>query len=318
MSLSDRDRKLVLIIVPVLLVAAYWFLLLAPKRQEASQAATKLTKQEERRDAARALAKSAQGAETNFANDYAEIVRLGKAIPSSVDMPSLIVQLDRAASGTGIRFTRVSSGERQAVAAAPAAPAAPAPDGGAPVEAGGEQAQSAPGGAAETANQTAENASNAAASGVDPSDTQTSESSGSGLPVGGGTAAGGTAAPAAASPAALETVPLELQFVGNFFSLADFFHDIKRFVRVANENVVVSGRLITIDGVSFSSDTELFPRLTAEVTATVYLSPKAEGATAGATPQGPAPTTTPAAQPTPASGSTPATPTPAPTATATP
>ncbi len=96
-------------------------------------------------------------------------------------------------------------------------------------------------------------------------------------------------------------MPLELEFVGNFFSLADFFHDIKRFVRVANENVVVSGRLITIDGVSFSSDTELFPRLTAEVTATVYLSPKAEGATAGATPQGPAPTTTPAAQPTPAS-----------------
>jgi hypothetical protein len=104
--------------------------------------------------------------------------------------------------------------------------------------------------------------------------------------------------------------------VGNFFSLADFFHDIKRFVRVANQNVVVSGRLITVDGVRFSSATDQFPRITAEVTATVYLSPKAQGATAGATPSGPAPA--PGAQPTPASGSTPTTPTPAPTATATP
>src|SRR5829696_5148775 len=146
MSLSDRDRKLVLVIVPVLLVAAYWFLLLAPKRQEAAQAATKLTKQEERRDAARALAKSTQGAETNFANDYAEIVRLGKAIPSSVDMPSLMVQLDAAAAGTGIRFTRIATGDREpgAAPAAPAAPA-PAPSGGAPTEAGGQPAQSAPG-----------------------------------------------------------------------------------------------------------------------------------------------------------------------------
>jgi len=107
----------------------------------------------------------------------------------------------------------------------------------------------------------------------------------------------------------LETVPLELAFEGNFFNLADFFHDIKRFVRVANKNVVVSGRLVTIEGVKFASDPELFPRLTAEVEATVYLSPKAEGATAGATPQGP--TTTPASTTTPTSApsTTPAPPT---------
>ena len=29
-------------------------------------------------------------------------------------MPSLIVQLDRAAAGTGIRFTRIATGERDA------------------------------------------------------------------------------------------------------------------------------------------------------------------------------------------------------------
>lgn len=324
MSLSDRDRKIAIAIVPILLLVGYWFLLLAPKREAAAQASKNLTEQTDRRDSARAQAKLAQVDQTDFASDYAEIVRLGKAIPSRVDMSSLIVQLDRAAEGTDIHFTRIATGERDATAAAAAPPPAAAPagssDGTTPVDAGGAPAQSAPGSAAESANNTAQSAAQrsdaATQSGVNSSDTQTSTSSGSGLPVGGGAAvpAGTTGA---TGPAGLETVPLELEFVGNFFNLADFFHDVKRFVRVANSNVVVSGRLITIEGVKFASDTQLFPKMSAEIKATVYLSPKTEGVTAGATPQGPSPAT-PGGQPTPASGAPSSTPTPAPTATATP
>jgi Tfp pilus assembly protein PilO len=327
MSLSDRDRKIALAIVPILVVVAYWFLLLAPKREAAAQASKDLAKQTQRRDAARAHVNVARSAETDFSEDYTQLVRLGKAIPSGVDMPSLIVQLDSAAAGTGIRFTRIAKGERDASAAATPAPApAPAPttgasSGSAPVAAGGQTAQSAPGSAAESANNTAQQASQqadaASQSGVASSDTQTSTSNGGGLPVGGGAATPGTAVAPGTPPAGLETVPLDLEFAGNFFNLADFFHDIKRFVRVANKDVVVSGRLITIEGVKFASDPELFPRITAEVKATVYLSPKAQGTTAGATAQGPAPAA-PGTQPTPASGTDGSTPSPAPTATATP
>ena len=110
-------------------------------------------------------------------------------------------------------------------------------------------------------------------------------------------------------------MPLTLEFEGNFFNLADFFHSVKRFVRVANQDVLVSGRLLTVEGVSWASDAENFPRLTATVTATVYLSPQAQGVTAGATPQGPAPTT-PAGTTTPAE--VPSDPVVAPTATASP
>jgi hypothetical protein len=77
--------------------------------------------------------------------------------------------------------------------------------------------------------------------------------------------------------------------------------------------VVVNGRLITIDGVRWSSDPNLFPRIKAELTATVYLSPKSEGAAAGATPQGPAPS-----QSTPVSGGSTAQASTPPIATATP
>ncbi len=83
-------------------------------------------------------------------------------------------------------------------------------------------------------------------------------------------------------------MPLEFSFRGSFFDLTDFFHRLKRFVRVANERVLVRGRLMTVDSFTFTSG-DSFPQLTAEVKATVYLAPKAEGAVAGATPQGPSP-----------------------------
>ena len=113
MSLTDRDRKIVLALVPVLVLAAYWFLLLAPKREEAAKAGHELGRAgAARASAARTQLDAGQARQTDFAADYGEIVRLGKAVPASVDMPSLIVQLDAAAEGTGIRFTKIATGER--------------------------------------------------------------------------------------------------------------------------------------------------------------------------------------------------------------
>jgi hypothetical protein len=84
-------------------------------------------------------------------------------------------------------------------------------------------------------------------------------------------------------------VPLEFTFVGSFFDLSDFFHRMKRFVWVANGgHVAVHGRLLTVDG--FDLKAKSFPKLEAQVFATVYLSPKSEGTTGGATPGGPAAT----------------------------
>jgi hypothetical protein len=321
MTLTDRDRKILIALVPVVVLVAYWFLLLAPKRNDASAAKDELATQQARVDNARAKVKSAEGAKQNFDASYAQIVRLGKAIPSTVDMPSLLVQLDAAAAGTGIRFTKIATGDRVEAptpAATTTAPPAGSESGttGTPAAAGGETAQSQPGGAAEAANnaQQTANQKTAAAenSGVSPSDTQTSTSSGGGLPVGGGSATG-TGDATASAPAGLETVPLELAFEGNFFNLADFFHRIKRFVSLTNSNVLVSGRLVTVETVRWASDAAIFPHIRAELTATIYLSPKSQGVTAGATPQGPTTET-------PADGTTPAesTPAAAPAATATP
>ena len=276
MNLTARDKKLAMILVPIALVGAYWMLLLSPQRQEAAAQTAKLAEAEAARDQAQAQAGSLQGARANYAKDYAVVVRLGKAIPSTVDMPSLIVQLNSAAKGTGISFTKVVAGSR--TTAAGASPAAPSGDsaGGAPAaDAGGEQAQTGVGKAAETAN------------GASATSDQANAASGADAPAG--------ATPSATAPAApgLDSVPLQFTFTGEFFDLADFFHRMKRFVYVANGQVKVQGRLLTID--NFKFDSTNFPALKTDVSATVYLSPKEQGATAGASPAGPAPAAAPVA-----------------------
>jgi hypothetical protein len=281
-NLTARDKKIAIFLMPIALIGVYWMVLLAPKREEAATLSDQLVQAEQSRDAAQAQAGVLQGARENYANDYAVVVRLGKAIPPSVDMPSLLVQLDQAAKGTGIGFSKVTAGERAPATAPAAAPGAPPTgaqaDGAPPVAAGGEEAQSGPGKPVETANgATGTSADRNAAGGADAAP-----------------AAEGAAPPAATSPTApgLDSVPLQFSFTGGFFELADFFHEMKRFVYVANGRVKVQGRLLTID--SFRFDSTTFPTIKTEVEATVFLSPKAEGATAGATPSGPTPAGTPA------------------------
>jgi len=315
MSLTGRDRKVLLVIAPLLALVAFWFLLLAPKRNEASTLGEELTKQEERRDTAVATAERLRDASKNFRTEYTTLVRLGKAVPSSVDMPSLLVQLDRAARGTGIKFSRIVAGDRASAGAAAGGSGAPPPAGGQPPAAGGQQPPVAQ--------------SNQARSGDPTKDTQTSAPASEGaVPVGGGTpsqtaapgapaggAAAGGAAGAAGAPASgvpgLDSVPLEMTFRGDYFDLARFFHRLKRFVRVANDKIRVQGRLLTIDGLSFVGSSTLV----STVRATVYLVPAEQGVSAGATPSGPS-QATPAAT----GGSQPAPPasTPAPTATVSP
>lgn len=278
MNMSARDKKILLVIAPVVLVGAFWFLLLGPKRGEAAEAGKQLAKAEQKRDKAEQTVATLEQTKKTFGSDYAELVRIGKAIPTSLDMASLIVQLEAAAKGTKIQFTDISAAE--VATAQPAGPSSAAPpkapgsgDGSQPAAAGGAPAQSTPGkqaeGAGNSVNQA--NGSTAAntppANGADPKATPPAE-------------------PGACAPG-LECVPLEMTFRGRFFDLADFFHELKRFVRIANDRLEVRGRLLTVDKLKFSS--EEFPMIEAEMTATAYLSPEAQGATAGANPQGPAP-----------------------------
>jgi Tfp pilus assembly protein PilO len=97
-------------------------------------------------------------------------------------------------------------------------------------------------------------------------------------------------------PAGLAVMPYELTFTGDFFHTADFIHGLDSLVKTNNAKVGVTGRLVTIDGFKLEASSEGgFPMLEATFTITTYLTPPSEeGVTAGATPEAPATTATPA------------------------
>jgi Tfp pilus assembly protein PilO len=288
-SLSARDKKILMVVVPVAVLAAFWLLLLSPRRAESARLGEQLSAVEQKRDTAVAKANQLQGARNTYADDYATVVRLGKAVPSSLDMPSLLVQLESAAKGTGIDFDSVKAGARTDATTSSTVTSTTA--------GGTDSAKTGPGKTAEKAQDAKTSADQGAAA---ASATSTTTNTGT----------TGFSTGAAAAPG-LDSVPLTFTFNGSFFQLADFLHRTKRFVRVVNNKISVKGRLMTIDSLAFKSTA--FPTIEASITATVYLSPKAEGVTGGATPAGPrstsntvAPTSAPSPTPSAPSASAPA------------
>jgi hypothetical protein len=126
------------------------------------------------------------------------------------------------------------------------------------------------------------------------------------LKVGGSASAGAAPAPAAGAAAATQattatlppgatvgsagfpTMPFSFQFQGDFFHLSDFLGRLERFLVVRNRSVSVSGRFMTLDGISLGAGPRGFPQIQAAVAATTYLLPPTQGLTNGATPSGPA------------------------------
>src|SRR3954451_4889275 len=203
MNISDRDRRIIMIIVPIVLLIAYYFLILAPKRDDLKTARAEQQSAEAARDQAVAQAAQLERARQTFAEDYAAVVRLGKAIPDTIDSPSLLIQLDRASHGTHIDFDNVTFGTR-AAATVPTAQTTTAtqppgqPNGNA--AAGGAPAATGLGRASESAS-TAVTTGNQAATAAGGTDTTTSTTT--------GTTA--TAAPSTTTPA-LDSVALTFNF----------------------------------------------------------------------------------------------------------
>ena len=74
---------------------------------------------------------------------------------------------------------------------------------------------------------------------------------------------------------------LDFSFRGDFFDLADLFHELKRYVNVRGDRIDVEGRLMTIDSLVLEPTEEGSDELTAEVTATAYLAPARRGSDRG-------------------------------------
>ncbi|HEU4703560.1 MAG TPA: type II secretion system protein GspM [Conexibacter sp.] len=123
--MTQRDRTLIGVLVAALLVAAAWFLVLAPQRKEASQLSDDVASTRQALTQAQADAAAGLAAKRGYDRAYATVARLGAAVPEDDNVPSLLLQVDRAADATKIDFRELKVGEGSGGAAP--APPAPAP-----------------------------------------------------------------------------------------------------------------------------------------------------------------------------------------------
>lgn len=121
--MTGRDR-MVLIVVGVLgAIAASWILVISPKRDQAAKLETKIQSVQSNLSSARSELAAGESARSTFKHSYTTLVRLGEAVPTDDDVPSLIYQISSAASKAGVDFQGLTLDP----APAGSAPATPPP-----------------------------------------------------------------------------------------------------------------------------------------------------------------------------------------------
>jgi Tfp pilus assembly protein PilO len=267
MGSSSSNRLIISILVIAALAIAFWMLLLAPKREKADELGSQVETLKVSREQAQAQVEQAEAARRDFPADYRQLVTLGAAVPASDETSSLLIELNRIAERTEVKFDAMQL-EGQGETSAPVTSA--------------EGNNVAPPTTATTGSST----STPAAETVPPT-----EASASLLPLG-----------AEIGPAGLAVMPYTLSFRGNFFRIADFMHELDKLVHTGSSALSVNGRLTTVDGFALGEEDERgFPYLQAHFDITTYLVPPTQGLTAGATSAEPAPSTAPEATAEPAS-----------------
>jgi Tfp pilus assembly protein PilO len=102
---SPNTAVLVGILAVVVLGIGFWVLLLNPQRDEAAKLGRKVARAESSLDGHRAEIAEGEDARSDFSADYRRLVVLGKAVPGNDETASLLVQINRTATKTGVEFT---------------------------------------------------------------------------------------------------------------------------------------------------------------------------------------------------------------------
>jgi hypothetical protein len=108
--MTARDRMVVIVIATLAVLAAAWLLAVSPKREQATKLDAQVSAAQAQLASAESEVASARGAQAKYAQAYASIVSLGKAVPASQEVPSLIYQLAQASNQKNVEFASITAG----------------------------------------------------------------------------------------------------------------------------------------------------------------------------------------------------------------
>ena len=120
--MTARDRIILVVLAGVLLAGGFWFFGLKPKRAEITAAQAEIATQQGRLETAQSTLAAGRRAKADYPRAYAEVAKLGAAVPADDDLPSLLYQLDATAHGADVDFRALNRGASSG-ASATSAPA---------------------------------------------------------------------------------------------------------------------------------------------------------------------------------------------------
>lgn len=102
--MTKRDRLMLLAVLAVVLLGGFWFLVLTPQRKAASEAQAGVASARLALDAAQQKLTAGKAAQQAFRRDRTTIVKLGRVVPESDDIPTLLTQLEALSKKEGVEF----------------------------------------------------------------------------------------------------------------------------------------------------------------------------------------------------------------------
>lgn len=102
--MKKNDLLMVLVVAGVAVLGAFWFLLLTPQQKKASDAKAALATAQTDLAAAQQKVTAGRQAQDDFRRDRTTILKLGRVVPETDDIPTLLTQLQALADKYHVRF----------------------------------------------------------------------------------------------------------------------------------------------------------------------------------------------------------------------
>jgi Tfp pilus assembly protein PilO len=119
--MTARDRLVLAGVAALAILGIVWVLLVSPERKAASKLAGEVGVASAQLATAQGEAANARLAQARYSSAYTSVVNLGKAVPPSEEVPSLIYQLAQATDQKHVEFNSITAGAEGASASSSAA-----------------------------------------------------------------------------------------------------------------------------------------------------------------------------------------------------
>jgi hypothetical protein len=108
--MTASDRLVLAVVAALAVLGAFWVLLVSPERKTASKLSSEVSTASAQLATVQGEASNARAAQLRYSAAYTSVVNLGKAVPPSEEVPSLIYQLAQASNQRNVEFSSITAG----------------------------------------------------------------------------------------------------------------------------------------------------------------------------------------------------------------